>query len=385
MSFSWRKVFAISLKNLQILMRDKRTVGLLIGMPIIIMILFGYGFGQPIKDVPIKLVNLDQGGTGIPMMGISDTKFSDIAIETIQNDDRVAVTVLDPATFNIDDEKTQIYGGNNYYALIVFPIDFSEHMPNQSISIQLVIYVDGSEVQTVGSVKAAIADMVTAVMNAISGVAPHVQISFDYVYGNPDLRPVDTMAPGILGFAILLFMILTVTGGFTKERLSGTLSRVQICQTSKMEIVFGYMIGNSLIAMIQSALLLVIGVLVFNIVVNGNLFLLFLMLFVYAICCVGIGMFLSTFAQNELQAFQFIPVTIIPFMFFSGFILPMNAFPQFFRYLSYVIPLTYSIRINRAIMLNGFGFEWFVNDFLALLGLTALFITLAIVGFKVKK
>ena len=112
---------------------------------------------------------------------------------------------------------------------------------------------------------------------------------------------------------------------------------------------------------------------------------LYLILLIYALSCVGIGILASAFAENELQAFQFIPLILIPSMFFSGFLFPLNSFPKIFQWLSYIIPMTYSIRIGRAIMINGFGFEMFQQDFYLLCGLTALYLFLAVVLFKTKK
>ncbi|MFX1312114.1 MAG: ABC transporter permease, partial [Promethearchaeota archaeon] len=172
---------------------------------------------------------------------------------------------------------------------------------------------------------------------------------------------------------------------FTREKLTGTLYRVKATSTSKTEIMLGYLLGNSLIALVQSALLLAISVLFFQIHIMGNILLLFFILFIYSMSCVGLGIFASAFAQSELQAFQFIPLLLIPSMFFSGFIFPINSFPLVFQYISYFIPMTYSIRISRAIMINGFGLDMFFMDFLIMLFLTFIFLILAVIFFKMKK
>ncbi|MBN1803392.1 MAG: ABC transporter permease [Candidatus Lokiarchaeota archaeon] len=385
MRISMKRVLAITRKNLQALAHDKRSVGLLIFMPILLMVLFGLAFGQPVKHVPIKIVNLDEGGTGIPMM-VNDTQFSDLFINVLKADDRVSVSILNSISFDLASERAKVYGGNNYYALLVIPADFSEEMLNFSTHIQLSIYVDGSDPQTISSVFAAVTEAIGEVLNEISGAEdPHLELNTIYVAGSSDLRPIDSLGPGILSFAIFLFMILTVTGGFTKERLTGTLFRVKTTSTSKSEFVLGYLLGNSLIALVQSVLLLVISVLFFQIHIVGNILLLFFILFVYAMSCVGLGIFASTFAKNELQAFQFIPLLLIPSMFFSGFIFPINSFPEVFQVISYFIPMTYSINISRAIMINGFGMDMFYMDFLILLLLTGAFLVLAVVFFKMKK
>jgi ABC-2 type transport system permease protein len=380
-----RRIVAIATKNLQVLLKDRRTVALLFFMPILMMILFGYAFGSTVKHVPIKVLNLDQGGEGLPMMNITDTEYSDLAIQELQDDDRVDITILDPSTTNITEEIGQIYGLRGYYGLLVFPENFSEDMLNFSVSMNLSIYVDGSDVQTMASLHSAIVEMVWDVLNGLNEDGPHVQVDLQYVAGDPNLRPVDTMSPGILSFALLLFMILTVTGGFTKERITGMVYRVTTTAATKTDIILGYMLGNSLIALIQSAILLLISVLVFNVYLTGSMFLLFAILFIYALNCVSLGILASAFAQNELQAFQFIPLILIPSMFFSGFLFPLNSFPKIFQYLSYAIPMTYSINMSRAIMINGFGLDMFYRDFFILLGFTGVLIALAILVFRTKK
>ncbi|MFX1365229.1 MAG: ABC transporter permease [Promethearchaeota archaeon] len=385
MSISFRRIVAITRKNLQALIHDKRTVGLLIMMPIFLMFLFGYAFGRPVSHVPIKIVNLDKGGVGIPYLGINDTKFSEVFIEKLEEDDRVDIHLLNSTTFNLSEEIPKIYGGNDYYALIVIPENFTENMPNFSKSIQISTYLDGSDQQTISSVIGALSEVIGTVLLEISGEESHLKLNLNYVAGDPDLRPIDSLGPGILSFALFLFMILTVTGGFTKEKLTGTLYRVKATTTSKTEIMLGYLIGNSLIALVQSVLLLLISVVFFQIHILGNILLLFFILFIYAMSCVGLGIFASAFAQSELQAFQFIPLLLIPSMFFSGFIFPINSFPVIFQYVSYFIPMTYSIRISRAIMINGFGLDMFFMDFLIMLLLTLVFLILAVLVFKMKK
>jgi ABC-2 type transport system permease protein len=380
-----KRVIAITRKNLQALLHDKRTLGLLIMMPILMMVLYGYAFGQPVRHVPLKVVNFDEGGEGIPLMGINDTKFSELFIEVLEEDERVDLKLLDLSTFNLSKEISQIYGGNDYYALIVIPVNFTEDMLNFSNQIQLSTYIDGSDPQTIGSVISAISEAIGRVVNEISGNESHLDLNLVYIAGDPNLRPIDSLGPGILSFALFLFMILTVTGGFTKERVTETLYRVKVTSTSKSEMMIGYLIGNSLIALVQSVLLLAISIILFQIQIVGNILLLFLVLFIYAMSCVGLGIFASAFAKNELQAFQFIPLLLIPSMFFSGFIIPISSFPRLFQYVSYGIPMTYSIRISRAIMINGFGLDMFFIDFLLMITLTLIFMILAILVFKMKK
>ena len=293
--------------------------------------------------------------------------------------------MLNASTFNLTQEESQIWGGNNYYALIVFPVNFTENMVNLNQQINLTVYLDGSDPQIVPFIMGAISDMMTKILNSITTGPAHFNLVTDDIAGSANLAPIDYMAPGILSFTILLFMILNVTGGFTKEKTTGTIYRVMTTPTTKADILLGYLIGNSLVALIQCALLLVIGVFIFNITINGNLFLLFGILFVYALSCVAVGIMASAFAETELQAFQFIPLTVVPSMFISGFIIPINSFPIIFQWISNIIPMTFSIKISRAIMLNGFGLNMFFMDFIYLIILTVIFMGIALLAFRTKK
>lgn len=379
------RICSIGLKNLQGLSKDKRTVALLIGMPIIVMIVFGFGFGQEIQNVPINVVNLDKGGIGIPMMNITDTHFSDKAIDYLKNDSRISISFLDSETFDFETEVAKVSGVKNLYALLIFPANFTEDMPFPNRTIKILLYYDGTDALVIASVRAAINQMMTQFMKDISGSEAHLSIEFEAIAGSGDLRPFDSMAPGVLSLAILLFMILTVTGGFTKEKLTGSTERVLISGTTRTEIILGYLIGNSLIALIQCSILLAIARFVFNVVINGSLGLLFLALFIYAMCCVGIGILASSAARTELQAFQFIPLLVIPFMILSGFIYPIAALPTVFQYIAYIIPMTYCIRIGRAIMINGFGLAEIMNDLLILILITVVMLILSIISFKAKR
>ncbi len=379
----FQQIIAITKKNMQSLIKDRRTFGLLIFMPIFMMLIFGYGFGQGVKNIPIKVVNFDEGGTGIPPF-FNDTYFSSIGIESLKKSESVRVSEIPIANFSLVNEKSKIYGGNNYYALIIFPENFTEDMPYPNREINLEILIDASEVQAAAAVQSSIVEMLNSISNAI-GNTTHLKLNYDYVAGSPDFRPIDTLAPGILSFAILLFMILNVTGGFTKEKTTGTLYRVVAAKTSKADILLGYMLGNSIIALIQSSLLLTISVFLFNLHIVGSLLLLYLVLFIYALSCIGIGILAASFAKTDIQAFQFIPIILIPFMFFSGFIFPIDGFPEIFQWISVAIPMTYSINVSRAIMINGLGLGDVMFDFIMLLVLTALFLSIAILIFKPKK
>ena len=371
---SFQKIKAITKKNFQELLNDKRSLGMLIGLPVVLMLLFGFGLGEPIKDVPIKVANLDSGDLSKDFITILD------------ENDKLHVSEIYGSGFDLEEEKSKIFGPDDYFALLVIPENFSIDIVNPNKSIPIDVYIYGSDVASAGSVRGGVAESIGNLINQMSGSEDqHLNVNIIYITGSEDLRPLDTMAQGVISYAILIFMILTVTGGLTKERISGTSVRTLTTPATKTDIILGYLLGNSLIAMVQVSILILISKLVFDVVIIGSLLNLFIVLFVYAISGVGLGILLSAYAKNQLQAFQFIPIVLIPMMLFSGFMFPIRSMPVAMQYVSKILPMTYSIRISRIIALDGYGWDHFYMDFIYLLILTVIFVVISILGYKKKR
>ncbi|MFX1297688.1 MAG: ABC transporter permease, partial [Promethearchaeota archaeon] len=206
-----------------------------------------------------------------------------------------------------------------------------------------------------------------------------------YKYGNADYRPVDNMAPGVLSFTVMIFMLLLSIVFNVRDRLSGMTERIAASPTRKIEVVLGTLLGYSLIAIIQSSLLLLIVKLLFNVAIVGNVLYVFIMLYLFSINTLSLGLFLSIFAKNEQQAFQFIPLMIIPSVLLSGFVFPIDGLPDWLKFASFVLPMTYIIIILRKNMLAGVGLESVWLEFLVLVGITILFIILAAIVYNRQK
>jgi ABC-2 type transport system permease protein len=370
MEFSWYRVLAVMKKNLTALKRDRRTIGLIIFLPIMMMLVFGYAFGTDIRNVKVVICNLDaNAGSAV----LSNKGYSFLA-----GDDRLELT----------DNVTTVAAGLDevhfpgllpgVWALIVFPVNFTEKWPHPA---PVEMYVDGSNPQIV----AAVVGAVTTMLVDLSGNASVVLYNVTYKYGNKDYRPVDSMSPGILGFTVMIFMLLLSIVFNVRERLSGMTERMTATPTRKIEVVLGNLLGYSLIAVLQTSLLLLIVKLIFNIAIVGEVLYVFLMLFIFAINTLSLGLFLSAFAKNEQQAFQFIPLMIIPSVLLSGFVFPIDGFPDFLKVVSYLLPMTYIIIILRKDMLAGLGLQSVWLEFLVLAGMTILFLLLAAIVYNRQK
>lgn len=183
----------------------------------------------------------------------------------------------------------------------------------------------------------------------------------DYAYGSAEIEFIDSFAPAIMAFAMMMVTTMMTIFIFIEERKMGTLDRLLSSPASESEIVIGYAIGFSLVSLVQGTVILVTAIGMFDIYIAEPAFQQVLVAFAFMILMgVGhqcLGILLSSGAKNELQAVQFIPLIIFPSFLLCGFLYPIESIPFFLRPLSYIVPLTYAIDAVRSAMVRGAGIE----------------------------
>ncbi len=204
------------------------------------------------------------------------------------------------------------------------------------------------------------------------------------IYGE-DAKFMDFFVPGIMAFVVYMITTLLTLVTFVGERTSGTLQRMLATTLSERDIVLGYAAAFSLIGMGQAMLLLLVGILVFDITVVGNVFLAFLVIALLAVVSQALGILLSSTAKREAQAIQLLPFVILPAFLLSGIFWPIEAIPAWLRPLSYLVPPTYAVDASRAVMLKGYGIGKIWIDIVALLAMAAIFLTLAVLSLSTRK
>lgn len=203
-----------------------------------------------------------------------------------------------------------------------------------------------------------------------------------FINGSSDMSSFDSIAPMMMGFFIFFFVFLLAGVAFLRERISGTLERLVATPIKRIEIVLGYFFGFGIFAAAQTLLIQLFMSYVLNITIKGNPFLLLLINFLLAAGSLSLGTLLSAFAKNEFQLFQFIPVVIIPQVFFSG-ILPLREAPEWVLVLSKIFPLTYGADALTGVVLRGEVFSDVAVDILIITGYAVLFLILN--SFALKK
>lgn len=203
----------------------------------------------------------------------------------------------------------------------------------------------------------------------------------DYVYGEADTAIFDIFSPMLIGFFVFFFVFLITGIALLKERTSGTLERLLATPIKRSEIVAGYMVGYGLFAFLQTIIIVLFGIYVLDIVHVGSIWLVLLINMVVALVSLSLGALLSSFAASEFQMMQFIPLVIVPQVFFSG-IFPLDSMAEWLQNIGRIMPLYYAADALNGVMYKGYSFYDIIVNLTILAGFAIVFITLNIISLK---
>ena len=332
---SGRRVRAITRRLLQGFRRDRRTVALLFVAPIVILGLLGY---------------LLRGATGSPAVGIANQDSGPVGAQVA--DALRQSSKITTSDVNAADGDAKLKNGS-LVAYIVLPADFSQQVGQGNIAPQ--VHLEGSQ-------PGQDTPVLQALQQALISIAGRGNVHFapdiHYIYGGPNFDTLDYFGAAFIGLVVFFLVFVITIVSFLNERSQGTLERLMASPLRRGEIVLGYMVGFTVLALIQAAEVLIFALAVLRIHNQGNVFLIFGMEALMAIAAVNLGIFLSMFARSEFQAVQFIPLVIVPQVLLSGIIFPISSEPTPLQWLSNVLPLTYAVNGMRDIMVKGADLTW---------------------------
>jgi len=323
--------------------RDRRSLGLLVVAPILILSLVGALWGTTTSQVSRIAVATDRP---VPPPVLDALR---------------AVDTLEVSTATLDDAMRSLRDGT---------VDAVLSTRVGTVSTELVLTLEGSDpFRSGGTLQAIQRAVIAATAATIPGrpaALPALQV--EYLYGGQDYTLLDHLAPLLIGLFAFFFTFLLSAVSFLRERTTGTLERLLASPLRRGELVVGYLAGFSFFALIQAVVIIAFTVLVLNVKYTGNIATIFLIEAMLVIVSVSLGLFISAFARNELQAVQFIPVVLLPQVFLSGLLVPVDQLPDLLRPIAAVLPLTYANEALRAVMIKGFPLSdpLIVRDLLAL-------------------
>jgi len=358
------RVLAVARKTLRSLKHDKRTVGFLVFMPLFMIAIFGYTFGGSLEDVSVYVVNLD---SGVGNTSASEAIVAELAAGGVLRIEQVLGPDGDPADL-VRQARAKVEAGNAW-AAIVFEENFTADVLRSVADVgsvptgvpgAITIHLDASNPNIAQAIMNEVQLTVQGVVVSEYHLLPPMTVSEERVYGE-DAEFIDFFAPGVMGLAAMMVTFMLSIISFVHERSTGTLDRLLTTPVTEGEVVAGYALALGLVGLIQSIVILVTAVALFQVQIEGSPLLVLLIIFVLGAGNQGLGFLLSSNAKNEFQAVQFMPIILFPSILLAGVFWPIEAVPDLLRPVSYFVPLTYAVEGCRSVMIRGWGIGdvWF--------------------------
>ena len=362
---SIHRILALAARIIQQVLRDRRTLALIFLVPLLIMTL-----------LYLVLTNTSSARTLaiVYPTGTGSERINTLIDSLLPGKDKLHTLSISSG------EVDSTLKNGNADAAVIFPADFAQQVTNnQNPSVQ--IKLEGSD-PTVASAMSDVTQSFThqlgialAALKSQGGQGvpqiPATTLPFTvgaphYLYGGAQYTFNDSIAPVFIGIFSFFFVFILTSVAFLRERSQGTIERVMVSPLTRVELVIGYICGFTLFALVQSLVILLFVIFALRVHYSGNLALVFLVSALLTIGSVNLGIFLSTFAQNEFQIVQFIPLVFGVQIFLSGIFWPVAQLPGVLRPLSYIMPLTYANDALRGVMLKGADFSGIIGQLGAL-------------------
>jgi ABC-2 type transport system permease protein len=373
---SLTRIMALASRIIRQVLRDKRTLALIFIVPILIMTLLYFVLTSTSSMHTLAIVQ---------PTGIGSDSIDTLIRGLLPGRDK-----LNTIYINANQVNDTLKRGDAD-AAIIFPPDFAQQaFTGQNPNVQIVL--EGSDPNvasamhdlTLGFTRQLGVALATfkaqqgqGVPPVASGSMPFTVSDPQYLHGGPQYTFNDSIAPVFIGIFSFFFVFILTSVAFLRERSQGTIERVMVSPLTRPELVMGYICGFTLFALVQSLLILFFVVFVLKVHYSGNLALVFLVSALLTVGSVNLGIFLSTFAQNEFQIVQFIPLVLGVQIFLSGIFWPVAQLPALLRPLSYILPLTYANDALRGVMLKGDDFIGIGGQLSALLIFALLMVMLS--------
>ncbi len=373
--FNWQRFFTIIKKEFIQVKRDPISLRIPIVMPIIMMFLFGYAVNTEIEHIPSAV--FDQ----------SKTQESREYIEKFTASDYFIIKYY----VSSEKELSELMDKGKVKAGLIIPASYSTDLSRNLIP-QTQLIIDGTDpttARTAMNSSMLISEVYSKNLKEIeikklgTSIASLPGVSLNSkVWYNPNLESSRFTVPGLVGIILQNITIMLTAFALVREKERGTIEQLIVTPIRPIELILGKLIPYIFIGYGGFLFSLSICIFWFGVYPEGNIVLLLVLGFLFVISSLSIGMLISTFANNQLQAMMVMIIVILPSILLSGFIFPMEAMPKAISVLGYILPVTYFLDIIRGIMLKGVGFDFLVHDIIALVLFTIFLLSIATLRFN---
>ncbi|MEH7235131.1 ABC transporter permease [Bacillus sp. JJ1562] len=347
------RIIALIKRIFQQLLRDKRTLALLFVAPLLILSLMYVMFNGDSSEPTLGVVDLD-----------------DTLIETLKENDISIVEfgqIKNPVKTILEHELDGLLVMENEQSTLTL----TNNDPTSAKALQMKV----NQVFAARSQE----KLVSQIPNL--GQVPKIELETNYVFGSDETVFFDVLSPILIGFFVFFFVFLISGIGLLKERTTGTLERLLSTPIRRGEIVTAYLVGFGIFAIIQTVIVVFFAIKVLDVTLVGSIWNVLVINLLLALVALSLGILLSAFAASEFQMVQFIPVAVIPQIFFSG-IIPLEGMANWLQAIAKVMPLYYAADALKGVMYRGLGFPDISLNLLALVIFATVFIILNVFALK---
>ncbi|WP_226701990.1 ABC transporter permease [Microbulbifer elongatus] len=367
-----RRLFAVLIKEFRQMRRDRVTLAMIVGIPIMQLVLFGYAINLNLRNLPAAIA--DQSNTSASRQQVMDM---------------LATGVIEPVvSAETPEQLLALLRRGEISVGVAIPYDYERRLALGQEAIQ--IMVDGSDT-VVQSAAAQLAQVPigepppendTRLPDRQSSIPlPQSPVSIVSFY-NPQRVSAINIVPGLIGIILTMTMVMFTAVAIVRERERGNMELLIATPVSSAELMIGKILPYGLIGLIQTSLILLLGKLVFQVPIRGSLLDVYIAAILLILANLAMGLLISTRAQSQFQAMQMTFFVFLPSILLSGFMFPFDGMPHAAQWLAELLPLTHFIRLVRGVMLRGADILELWPDVLALLVFIVLMMTFAILRFR---
>jgi ABC-2 type transport system permease protein len=369
---SWSRWVGIIVKEFVQLRRDRLTFGMVVGIPILQLILFGFAINADPKELPTAVLDADH------------SPYARSVVQGLRNS----------GYFRIDHEiSTQAQGdaliaGGDVQFVVTVPAQFGRGLVRGEQPV-LLVEADATDPSATGNaiaalqgaVRGALAHDLTGPLLRLNPAADPIEVRVHRTY-NPEGVTAYNIVPGLLGTILTMTMILMTGLAMTRERERGTFENLLATPALPIEVMTGKIVPYILIGLVQVTLLLVAALLLFNVPLAGSIALLYLAVLIFIAANLALGITFSSMARNQLQAMQMTFFFFLPSILLSGFMFPFRGMPVWAQWIGNLLPLTHFLRLVRGIMLKGSGLNLLWPDIWPILAFLVAAIALGLAVYR---
>lgn len=344
--FSWNRFVAIVAKEFIQMRRDRLTFAMMVGIPMMQLILFGFAINSDPKHLPTAILSAD------------NSVFSRSLVQALQNSEYFSVV----KQVRSEAEADQLLTEGDVQFVLNIPANFSRKLQRGEHPVVL-LEADATDPSATGSAIAAVNQLAQSTLTRdLQGPLQFLQnksAAFElriHRRYNPEGITQYNIVPGLMGVILTMTMIMMTGLAVTRERERGTMENLLATPVRPFEVMMGKIVPYILVGYIQVTLILLASRLIFNVPMLGSVFLLYGVVLIFIAANLAVGVTFSTIAKNQMQAMQMTFFFFLPSLLLSGFMFPFRGMPQWAQNIGSALPLTHFLRMVRGILLKGNGF-----------------------------